>query len=269
MANKANDALTAVEDKKTETAGTLAETTADLAAAQDADDKIEDMLVPDVPDTDEPVNPGTDKPEDPDEEGPVEDAPFTDVAEDMWYAGPIQKAHDLGIMNGYEGTTLYRLEDTLTREQAAALLYNYLVNGDTASSDAPQDDMVQGEWYSEAVDWAVANGIVNGYAGTDEFGVGNPLTSEQFAAIIANACKADTEDIGADTLVSYPDAGSVIDWAEGVMTWAVENGVVNGFEMPDGTRELHPTAIITRGEMAAMMVNAIEAGVLKADLQEH
>lgn len=180
----------------------------------------------------------------------------------MWYAGPIQKAHDLGIMNGYADTTLFEPEDTLTREQAATVLYNYLGNGDTASPDAPQDDMVQGEWYSEAVNWAVANGIMNGYDGTEEFGVGDPLTREQFAAIIANACEADTEDLGADTLVSYPDAGSVSDWAEGVMAWAVENGVVNGFEMPDGTRELRPTVIITRGEMAAMMVNAIEAGVL-------
>ncbi len=142
------------------------------------------------------------------------------------------------------------------------MLYNYLGNGDTASPDAPQDDIVQGEWYSEAVNWAVANGIMNGYDGTDEFGVGDPLTREQFAAIIANACKADTEGLGADALASCPDAGSVSDGAEGVMAWAVESGVVNGFEMPDGTRELRPTAIITRGEMAAMMVNTIEAGVL-------
>lgn len=91
LANKANDALTAAEDKETETAGTLAETTADLAAAQDAYDKIEDKLAPDVPDTDKPEDPGTDKPEDPDEEGPVEDAPLPTSPRTCGTRGPSRR----------------------------------------------------------------------------------------------------------------------------------------------------------------------------------
>ena len=47
------------------------------------------------------------------------------------------------------------------------------------------------------------------------------------------------------------------------MAWAVENGLVNGVETEDGARELQAGRTLTRAEMAAMMMNAIDKGVLK------
>ncbi|MBM6779604.1 hypothetical protein H6A16_10245, partial [Collinsella tanakaei] len=47
------------------------------------------------------------------------------------------------------------------------------------------------------------------------------------------------------------------------MAWAVENGVISGVELDDGSRALQATRSINRAEMAAMIVNAVQAGVVK------
>ena len=63
-------------------------------------------------------------------------------------------------------------------------------------------------------------------------------------------------------LGAFPDADGVSGWARATMAWAVEAGVLNGVETEDGSRELQATRELTRAEMATMMVNAIEVGVL-------
>lgn len=50
--------------------------------------------------------------------------PYEDVEGDDWYAMPIYWARQNGIMNGYSQTT-FGPNDTITREQLAATLYNY------------------------------------------------------------------------------------------------------------------------------------------------
>lgn len=120
---------------------------------------------------------------------------------------------------------------------------------------------VSDDWYTEAVNWAVANGIMNGYD-SGEFGVGDALTREQFCAIIANAVGADLEGIDESALGAFPDAGGASEWAHRAVAWAVESGVIHGAELEDGSRALQAGRAISRSEMAAMMMNAEASGVL-------
>lgn len=193
---------------------------------------------------------------------PALDKPFPDVATDSWYYDAVCKASDLGLMNGYTGTGLFGPNNKLTREQAAAVLYNYLGDKNDSAPAAPQTDVKQDEWYSVAVNWAVETGIMNGYEG-GSFGIGDALTREQFAIIIANAAKADTSTANLKVLNRYPDGDRISSWAKTAMAWAIENGIVNGVELRDGTRELRATETMTRAQMAAMMVSAIESGILE------
>ena len=80
--------------------------------------------------------------------------------------------------------------------------------------------------------------------------------------MIANAAGADLESVDLSVLEQFPDADEVSDWARPVVAWAVENGVLNGVEMDDGSRELQPTRDLNRAEMAAMMVNAVQESML-------
>lgn len=200
---------------------------------------------------------GPDTPTGPDE--PV-DNPYQDLAEDKWYYGAVLKATELGIMNGYGDGTVFGAEDTLAREQAAAVLYNYLGEGAQAPA-APMPDVLN-SWYTDAVNWAVANGVMDGYEGQNKFGIGDPLSREQFCAVIAKAVGADTSGADLSVLDGFPDASEISPWARPSVAWAVESGVISGVELPDGTRLLQPVRNLIRGEMAAMVVNAIEQGVL-------
>lgn len=214
---------------------------------------------PSTGDTDTPDKPAGDQDEDdiPDSPAPS----FPDVSQADWYHDAIIKAAKLGVMNGYSDTGKFGPLDQLTREQAATVLYNYLGNGDTAAPAAPQPDILN-SWYTDAVNWAVANEVMNGYSGTNLFGIGDPLSREQFCAVIANAVDANTEEADLSVLAKFPDANSISSWARPSVAWAVENGVISGVDLGNGTRLLQPTRNLIRAEMATMTVNAIDCGLL-------
>lgn len=194
-----------------------------------------------------------------------EDCPsdhLPDVDQSQWYHDAVDWALASGAMNGYD-SGLFGPNDALAREQAAGVMYNLLGEGDESAPAAPQGDVVQGQWYSAAVNWAVANGVMNGYGSGDIFGVGDTLTREQFAGVLTNVCGADLDAVDPSVLAGFGDASEVSDWAEYAMAWAVERGVIHGVDLEDGARELQAGREISRAEMAAMMMNAVESGVLK------
>ena len=165
-----------------------------------------------------------------------------------------------GAMNGYEDGA-FGAEDPLDREQTATVLWNLLGDDDATAPDAPHADVAQDAWYSNSVNWAVANGYMNGCGDTDRFGIGDALTREQFACVIANAAGADFEGIDPTSVDAFPDADAVSDWATQAMAWAVSAGVINGVETENGV-ELQPGRAISCAEMAAMIMNAVGCGAL-------
>ena len=190
--------------------------------------------------------------------------PFTDVAEGSWYRGAVSFVYARGLMTGYEGTTLFGPEDALGREQAAAVLYRALGAGAQAPA-CGLADVSQADWYAHAVNWAVASGLVTGYDdGSGLFGVGDALTRDQFAAIVARVAKADLSKADPSALEAFSDGGEVAEWAVPAVSWAVQTGVLEGSDDGNGGMELRASAEITRGEMAAMIMRAAEAGLLPA-----
>ena len=188
--------------------------------------------------------------------------PFTDLSEDHWGYGAVRTANLLGLMKGIGGTTLFGPDDGLMREQAATVMWNLMGAGDVSRPAAPQADVDQSQWYAPYVNWAVDSKVMDGYD-TGSFGVGDSLTREQFAAVIAKAVGADVDSADQAALGAFPDADGVSGWARATMAWAVEAGVLNGVGTEDGSRELQAARELTRAEMAAMMVNAIDKGVLE------
>lgn len=183
---------------------------------------------------------------------------FTDVDQSMWYHDAIDWAVTNKVMKGYEGTTLFGPEDSLTREQAATVMWNIMGGGNLDASAVDLADVLQSAWYAPYVNWAYEADIMRGYTGSDIFGVGDALTREQFAQIIANATKADLSDVDTSVLDEFEDPSSVSEWAEKTMAWAVDQGIIHGV---DDTK-LQGNRSITRAEMATMVKNAVDAGVI-------
>lgn len=91
-------------------------------------------------------------------EAPAEGATFSDADTFGWAADGIAWAQDMGVFNGYDGDYgAFGAWDTLTREQAATVLYNMFGNGENTGSlalDAFDDSQDVSLWARAGVAWA-------------------------------------------------------------------------------------------------------------------
>ncbi|HIX93778.1 MAG TPA: S-layer homology domain-containing protein [Firmicutes bacterium] len=173
--------------------------------------------------------------------------PYSDIDEESPYYDDVKFVTENGLMDGLPGG-LFAPDLTLSRAMAVTILWraegcpvvNYLMQFD----DVPED-----EWYSEAVRWASAEGIVNGY---DEvtFGPNNEVTREQLAAILYRYLQY--HDGGFDGLwmfrLDYEDADDVSDWAYEPVCWLLMNDIY-----PSRDGQLCPSEPATRAETASMV----------------
>ena len=97
-------------------------------------------------------------------------AGFTDVAEGSYYAAAVDWAAKNGIVNGVSETS-FDPDAAITREQMAAILYRYAAYWEldvSAEADlsAYEDASSVSAYAQAAMQWAVANGVINGTSAT-------------------------------------------------------------------------------------------------------
>lgn len=91
---------------------------------------------------------------------------FADMQEGQWYTNAIIWAAKEGIISGYNNGK-FGVGDSITREQIAAILYQYAQKkgydiSDRASFDKFTDASMISSWATNQLQWAVANGIMSG-----------------------------------------------------------------------------------------------------------
>ena len=177
--------------------------------------------------------------------------PFTDVGESDWFYDAVVYAYENGLMDGVgEGT--FAPNATTTRAMVVTILYR--LEGEPAvSGDLPFTDVEASTWYTDAILWAVQNGIVNGMNDT-QFAPGNDLTREQLVTILYRYAQDRGYDVSASVdLSGYPDAGQVQTYAQPAMAWAVAEGIVEGM---DGN--LAPAGNASRAQIATILMRFCE-----------
>ena len=196
-----------------------------------------------IPNPDVPLEPEAD-----------ETLPFLDVDEDAWYYDAVCYVYGAGLFQGTSGTT-FGPDDTMTRSMTATVLYR--LSGETYTGTAATfGDMAAGAWYGTGVSWAAAREIAKGY-GDGRFGVNDPVTREQLAAILYRYARYKGEDVsvGEDTnLIGFKDAGQVSEWAAPAVRWAVGVGLLKG----DAAGCLRPLDQAARSEFAALLMRYVE-----------
>lgn len=115
-------------------------------------------------------------------------ASFADVASDAWYAGTVAWASEVGVVKGYGDGTCFGPDDDITREQMAVMMMRYaeFAGADTSvraelSAFSDAGDLTFGE---EAMQWAVASGLIKGYDGSDELGCASGATRAEVGAVL-------------------------------------------------------------------------------------
>ena len=179
-------------------------------------------------------------------------AAYTDIPTD-WAKEGICFVIENGLMVGTTSTT-FAPKDTLTRAMLVTVLYR-MAGSPTVDAPSGFTDVADGQWYSDAIAWAAANGIVNGVGG-NKFAPSEPVTREQLAAIFFRYAKAEAPE--ADVLSGYPDAESVSTYARDAMAWAVSTGLVTGSKEADGTY-LAPQGLAAREQAAAILMRYAKA----------
>ena len=204
-------------------------------------------------DRDEPEEQPEEEPEvEPDTPGTDIFTDFIDVPAEAWYSEAVDYAKKNGIMNGVGGNR-FEPETELKREMLAVILWNMTDNPET-NGIAPFLDVTSDKYYAEAIAWANENGVMYGYG--EEFGVGEAVTREDFAAILYRyaAFKGYDTTQGGMAIREFIDFDQIADYAAEALGWAVNSGIISG--MGDGT--VSPKTSTYRGQAAVMLMKFCE-----------
>jgi len=176
---------------------------------------------------------------------------FTDVSH-SWADDGIQYCVTHQLMSGI-GNNLFGPKLTTTRAQIVQILYN-LEGEPKVSGTTPFTDLTQ-DWYQDAILWAYQTGVVAGTSSTT-FEPDLPVTREQIAVILmeymTRVLKLERTWTPAD-LSTFPDAGSVSDWAKDAMADAVGLGLISGASN-GGQTLLEPQGSATREQVATILM---------------
>lgn len=187
---------------------------------------------------------------------------FHDITEDKWYADPVIRARERGIMNGIS-TWFFSPESYLTREMAVTILHRmevgYSANNNTGEKTS-FDDVDATSWYASSVVWASEAEITVGI-GDNTFGVGKAITREELTTLITRYLdhknRSLTEKV--DTVPTFNDADSISDWAVESLDALCRSGVIKG----DDKGNFRPGDKVTRAEAAAIFVRLDDAFIFE------
>lgn len=170
--------------------------------------------------------------------------PFRDVPEGIWYYSVVSEAYEAGIVKGTT-TTTFSPNDTITRCQVVTMLYRMLEEP-TVGGSVTFEDVDPKEYYYNAVRWAQQSGYVKGYD-SKTFGTNDAIRREDLVTILY---RMEGEPAVSGTLSGFTDSGSISDWAGNAMLWAVQQGLLTGYE--DHT--LRPQGNTSRAEACALII---------------
>ena len=176
---------------------------------------------------------------------------FTDVSRSDWYYQFVDYVTSKGYFNGVADKTFAPAEN-MTRAMFVTVLFRF----DGAKGDRSQSaftDVAPGEWYTDAINWAAANRIVDG-VGNGKFAPNDPITRaqmctmiERYLALYKKAWKVTLpETVSVSVMV---DENAIPAYALAAVKQCQRHGLVNGFE--DGT--FRPNELSTRAQVAAVI----------------
>lgn len=176
---------------------------------------------------------------------------FRDVpGADNWAHEGIDFCLAYGLMNGTSGD-LFSPNGTLTRAQLVTILYRTAGSPEIPFLGSFRD-VEAGLWYSDAIEWAAANGIVNGKS-EGIFDPSGKITREQIAAILY---RYEGSPAAAGSL-TFPDREEISPYARDAMLWAVQNGLISGIAH-NGEIFASPASGATRAQIAAIMARFLQ-----------
>ena len=186
---------------------------------------------------------------------------FTDVEGGAWYVDSVQYVYDEGIIVG-DGN-IFAPDSATTRAMVAVILYRLAGSPVVSEADYVEYnkfiDLPKGHlWYSDAVAWALKEGVSTGDDVNMMYNPNLSVTREQLALFLWRYSKYKGDDVKV-TATEKELFGStyVNEWAKEGFAWAIDKGIIKGAEITDSAGnvcyDLNPQGSATRAQLARML----------------
>jgi len=181
---------------------------------------------------------------------------YADVDLNEWYHKALDYVVKKGIMNGIgkdsAGKDYFNPKGTTTRAMVTTVLWR-IAGSPKSTAALPYTDVPEGQWYTEAVRWAAANGLLINVTTGNKFEPNATIAREQFADVIYRfeQFKAGGKLEKPAYQLNFSDLNLLSDWAKDSMNWCNVNKIING--NANGT--LNPKGSTTRAELAQILLN--------------
>lgn len=183
--------------------------------------------------------------------GPGQGSGYVDVPEGVWYEEAVEYVRDQGIMFGMNDT-YFGAAEFLERSHFVTMIYR-MAGEPKTQFDFKFPDVPDGTFYSLPVTWASDKGIITGYL-NGMFGPTNRMTREELATMIYRYAKSKGIDVSEKAeLDKFPDYGSVTDFAQEAVSWAVEKGIITGDQ-----GKIQPQKGASRADTATMIMRYVK-----------
>ncbi len=172
---------------------------------------------------------------------------FNDVATSHWAYSAITELTKGGILNGV-GEGKFAPDMPLTREQTVKILLLALdFEVDENINSSSFEDCTSGAWYIPYIETARKNNIINGISST-AFGVGDKITRQEFATIVARALKQKEISLPETVYTEFEDSEEISEWAKDATNILAGAGIIRG-----SNNKFCPADSTTRAEAAVMI----------------
>ena len=182
---------------------------------------------------------------------------YTDVSKNDWFYKGVEAMTASELLRGVTGTR-FDPYSSMSRGMMVTLLYRYVGEPSVAGFGNRFPDIAPGQYFTDAVMWAAANGIVNGYT-NGLFAPYDMMTHEQFAAVLFRY-QDNLGSIPTDVLPSfgYNDFNQINYYAQAAVNKLATQGVFRDWP-PDRENRFRPQNPVTRAEVATVMRLWIES----------
>lgn len=198
----------------------------------------------------------------------------TNDYETHWAGKSIQKWIDKGIIEGYEDGT-FRPDEPLTRAEFAKIMVELFGYYDTFKAKDYQDINVR-KWYADYVEKISAAQIMYETDGVNFYPEAN-ITREEALYALANSYsihslnyeRGQMADLETYMGLNFSDRDQISEWALDAFKVFYENGYIKS----DEDNCVNPQAVLTRGELAALLDNLMsdvvnqQSGIYENDVE--
>ena len=181
--------------------------------------------------------------------------PFTDVNGTDWFVDDVIYVYDKGLMVGTNDNPMrFSPNASMTRAMLVTVLYRLQKAVPATEYGNPFTDVPGGAWYTDAVKWAQATGIVTGIGG-GLFAPDREITRQDMAVMLMRYLEfIKYEYVVADDYRIFADEDEISGYAKDSVQTLNKLGIING----KGNSVIDPKSSATRAEVAAMLHRLLE-----------